>query len=73
MIKGTTNKNEKFHKVALNIWREIYDFVINIFFSAVREKSTLAKGPFSALVKHTDIINYYYNYYLLLLFTTVCL
>jgi len=40
---------KKFHEVALNISRKIY-VVVNVGFSAVREKSTLAKGPFSALV-----------------------
>jgi len=72
MLKCRTSEKEKFHEVASNISREIYVFVKSGFFSGSRKKSTLAKGPFSALVRHTDIVRYQLHY-LLLLFTTVWL
>jgi len=36
-------------------------FFLKVGFSAVREKSTLAKGPFLALVRHTNIIRYQFS------------
>jgi len=62
MLKCKTSENEKFHEVASNISREMYIFVKNGFFSgSPRKKSTLAKGPFSALVRHTDIVRYQFS------------
>jgi len=52
---------EKFHEVAANISREIYVFVKIGVFSGSRKKSTLAKGPFSALVRHTDTVRYQFS------------
>ena len=58
MLKCKTSEKEKFHEAASNISREILVFVKSGFFSDSRKKSTLAKGPFSALVRHTDIVRY---------------
>ena len=72
MLKCKTREKEKFHDIAFIISREIYVFCEKWVFSGSRKQSTLAKGPFSALVRHTDIVRYQFSL-LLLIFTTVCL
>jgi len=71
VLKCKTSEREKFHDMALIISREIYVFVRSGVFSDSRKKSTLAKGSFSALVMHIDIVRYPFSL-LLLIFTTVC-
>jgi len=44
----------------------------SVFSGSRKNKRTLAKGPFSAIVRHTDIVRYQFSL-LLLIFTTVCL
>jgi len=61
MLNCKTSEKEKFHEVASNISREIYVFVKCGFFSGWRKKNTLAKGPFSAFVRHTDIVPYQFS------------
>jgi len=61
MLKCKTSEKEKFHEVASNISRKIYVFVKSGVFSGSRKRSTLAKGPFSALVRHTDIVRYQFS------------
>jgi len=71
VLKCKTSEKKRFNDIALIISREIYVFVRSGFFSVFAKKSTLAKGPFSALVRHTDIVRYQFSI-LLLIFTTVC-
>jgi len=61
MLKGKTSEKEKFHEVASNISREIYVFCEKWVFQRFAKKSTLAKGPCSALVRHTDIVRYQFS------------
>ena len=69
-VKMQTKWEKKFHDIALIISREIYVFVRSGFFRGSRKKSTLAKGTFLALVRHTDIVRFQLSL-LLLIFTTV--